>query len=129
MRAFLPVPARPRFAALHPSCAGVLLGCASPGVKHLSTPRNTARVQERRSAGDLEKVFLLSKLTRSCGYHINNLIETDDLGCVQRGFEWAVPVGYFGFPLTTDIAVNLSRVAVLSVVGEWFDPLSRSEPR
>jgi hypothetical protein len=57
------------------------------------------------------------QLTYSCGYRISNLIETADLGCVQRGFEWAVPVQYFGFPLPTDIAVNLSRVAVLSVVG------------
>lgn len=38
-------------------------------------------------------------------------------GCIQRGFEWQVPPNYFGFRLPDDIAYNLSKVAVTSVVG------------
>jgi hypothetical protein len=49
---------------------------------------------------------------------MSDLVQTDKIGCVQRGFEWTVPVRYFGFALPADIAMNLSRVSVLSVVGE-----------
>ncbi|WWD17475.1 hypothetical protein CI109_101916 [Kwoniella shandongensis] len=51
-----------------------------------------------------------------CGYTVSNLVITEKMGCIFRGFQWQIPVGYFGFTIPNDINLNLGRVAVTSVV-------------
>ncbi|KAK1924426.1 hypothetical protein DB88DRAFT_540474 [Papiliotrema laurentii] len=51
-----------------------------------------------------------------CGYNVSDLQITNSLGCIYRGWQYQVPVNYFGFPLPDDISKNLSKVVVTSAV-------------
>ena len=59
---------------------------------------------------------MLDTAKGSCGYNVSNLQTTDSLGCINRGYQYQLPRDYFGFALPDDIAKNLSKVAVTSVV-------------
>ncbi|WWC70389.1 uncharacterized protein I206_104339 [Kwoniella pini CBS 10737] len=51
-----------------------------------------------------------------CGYNVSNLITTNKLGCIFRGFQYQLPNNYFGFEIPNDINLNLSKVALTSVI-------------
>ncbi|WVR07198.1 hypothetical protein IAU60_004239 [Kwoniella sp. DSM 27419] len=93
---------------------------------HLTYPLLSAALLCIAAFASADSVWYVSVNTQSetirfaaqdyCGYNVSDLVITNKLGCIFRGYQWQIPSGYFGFPVPDDINLNLSKVAVTSVV-------------
>ncbi|WWC61677.1 uncharacterized protein I303_104262 [Kwoniella dejecticola CBS 10117] len=93
---------------------------------HLSYPILSAVLLAIASFSSADSVWYVSVSTQTqvirfaaqnyCGYNVSNLVITDKLGCIFRGYQYQIPSGYFGFSIPDDINLNLSKAVVTSVV-------------